>query len=169
MRFIIIILPFLLLAGCVPKNSDIPMNVVSKFGVDTIVVDSQIQNSQLIGYKVNAQEVVKQIKAAVQEQTRDVNGPRKIKIHIVVTKYFLPNIGGDLVGFHPMLNTVVTIVDISNNQKIVNSKEVLVNQADFDGGNWMVVHSFGQESDKKYADMIGLYSRKFRKWLLSEH
>jgi len=68
-----------------------------------------------------------------------------------------------------MLNTKVTILDIASNRKIVDSKKVLVNQADFDGGNWMVVHSIGKESDKKYADMIGLYSRKFRKWLLSQH
>lgn len=169
MRIILIILSFLFLTGCVAKNSNLPTNVVQRLGVQSIHVQSQIQNSALIGYKVNSQTVMQQLKTAVREQTRDINGPRKVKVHIVVTKYFLPNLGGDLVGFHPMLNTTVTILDIASNQKIVDSKKVLVNQADFDGGNWMVVHSFGKESDKKYADMIGLYSRKFRKWLLSQH
>lgn len=169
MRFILIILPFLFFSGCVPKNSNIPTNVVQRLGVQNIQVVSQIENAALIGHKVNAQQIAQQIKAAVSEQTRDINGPRKVKVHIVVTKYFIPNLGGNLVGFHPMLNTQVTIIDVASNQKIVNSQKVWVNQADFDGGNWMVVHSMGKESDKKYVEMVGLYSRKFRKWLLSQH
>lgn len=159
----------IMLAGCTPKNSDLAPEIVQTIGVNNIEVVNQNSASQIVSHKIDSNLLVAQLKQAVAEQTADLKGPKKVDVKIVVTGYLSPNLGGDLLGVTNRLMSKVSVVDVATGKKLIENEAFEVNEGDFDGGNWFLINSFGKESDKKYVGMVGLYSRKFRGWLLNKN
>ena len=136
--------------------------------INTITVTSSVDKYSSMGATKDRTKIPPALQQALERQLDILTGPKAIDLSIHMTEYFVPrDTARFLFGADPFMNSKITLVDSASGKVLGKDLNFSITTADFDGGNWAVVHSYGTEFDKPYPPMVGLYARKVREWLVS--